>query len=100
MASTDSWARSGSNMKLNTVARTMGKTSVHTTALGVCSSVRTVVVKVVHTGRFSLIAQLATGDLEEDVVEGGRCACDAPHADVACAQRRQNVGEVVLAGFA
>ena len=38
----------GSNMKLNTVASTMGKMSVHTTALGVSSSVRTVVLKVVH----------------------------------------------------
>ena len=38
----------GSNMKLNTVASTMGKMSVHTTALGVSNSVRTVVLKVVH----------------------------------------------------
>ena len=47
-ASTEPVERMGSNMKLNTVASTMGKMSVHMTALGVSSSVRTVALKVVH----------------------------------------------------
>ena len=81
IASMEVFARMGSNMKLKTVARMMGKMSVHTTALGVSKSLRTVVLKVVHIFAPSRAAR--GRDLEEHVVQGGRGARDAAQSRLA-----------------
>lgn len=47
-----------------------------------------------------LVAQLAAGDFEEHIVQGGRGARDAAQARLARAQRCKHVGEVVLARLA